>query len=94
MKILKKIKDDELLYKKEIFDVDLALDLDRKYQQYKKQVQETAIYVDRFWIELSKKEFEVQNLITMGAIIVDNYLITKNLYDDIVSKRTDFKDLV
>ena len=35
--------------KKEIFNIDLAMNVDNNFQEYKKLIQETTIYVERFW---------------------------------------------
>lgn len=94
MQILKKIKEDEKHLKKEVFDIDLAIDIDTQFLLYKRQLHETTILLDRFWLELSKKDYQVEELIGIGRGVVEGYLQTKGTFDYIVDKRHDFKELV
>ena len=77
MLTIDKIKAVEKEYKKDIFDIDLAIDVDQRFQKYTKLVYETTMIVDRFWVKLSEKDYLVLDLINLGASIVDNYLKTK-----------------
>ena len=94
MSILQKIKDGEKEYKKEIFDIDKAIDVDKKFTEYKSLVYNTTLIVDRFWIELSKKDYSIIDTIKIGNNIVDEYLKIKNLLDAITIAKPDFKEAI
>ena len=81
MLAIDKIKQNEKEFKKDIFDIDLAIDVDSKFQEYKKLVYETTMLVDRFWNKLSSKDYIILELINLGTNIVDHYLDTKEYFD-------------
>jgi hypothetical protein len=56
-------------------------------------VYESSITVERFWVALCKKDFYIQELISMGVIIVDDYMEIKSLYDKIISAEPEFKEV-
>jgi hypothetical protein len=40
--------------------------------------------VETFWVTLSKKEYQIKELINLGSKIVDNYIILKREYDHMI----------
>ncbi|CDW85117.1 pas domain s-box family protein [Stylonychia lemnae] len=88
------IKDHERAIRKDMFDIDKSINLEREFQEYKKVVQDTTILVERFWRTLTKSDYEIGTLLHLGQKIVDSYLQTKKLYDSIYVMKPDFKEVV
>jgi hypothetical protein len=47
--------------------------------------------VENFWVTLSKKEYQIKELINLGSKIVDNYIILKKDYDEMMQQNKDFR---
>ena len=78
----------------EVFGIDSALKVDFSFQEYKRLVQETTIYVEQFWCHLLGFSFHMTEMIELGNKIVDNYMLIKHIYDSILKERPDYKELI
>ena len=92
--ILQNTKKHEEESKKEIFNIDSALQVDCCFQEYKKLLQETTIFVERFWYLLQTFNFYMRELIELGNKIVDDYLKIKKIYDNILKEKPDHRELI
>lgn len=50
--------------------------------------------MERFWFMLSKEKLDVIELQNLGGLIVNNYFKIKNLFEEILEKNPDSKELV
>ena len=92
--IINKTKEVEEQGKREIFDIDAALIIDKNFQQYKKTVYETSILVEKFWLNLRRSDFDIKEVMEIGKTIVDNYLVAKRLYEVVIEQNSEHRELI
>eukprot|EP00347_Sterkiella_histriomuscorum_P023574 403334120 len=93
-KIFFSVRQHEQKLQKQNIDVDRQIQVEHTFIDYKRLLYESTIQVERFWSTLSKVDYEISEIIKIGQKIVDNYLLTKNLYDEMIDMKPDFKEVV
>ena len=80
--------------KRDIFDIDSALNVDYNFQEYRKFVQDTTLIVERFWYLLINQNYYMFELLELGKKIVDQFLVIKDTYEMIITEKPDHREAI
>ncbi|CDW85118.1 pas domain s-box family protein [Stylonychia lemnae] len=94
MLIFQKSRINDQQSKRELIDVDSTLFIDANFQEYKRLIYETTNLVEKFWQDLKKNDYQMRKIINVGKLIVDNFLMLKEIYECILEEKPDYREIV